>query len=165
MMGAVRSWLLSLIAVSLACAVADALMPQGAVKRVGRLVCGLAMVLAILTPLARLDLEDSQRWLEDWLADTRLREEELSKQAGESLKSIIEAECAAYIVDKAAQLGADCGARVLCQATEDGIYLPVRTEVTGTLTVTIQRKLIQAIQTDLGVPEEQQIYINEEEKP
>lgn len=56
MMGAVRGWLLSLIAVSLACATADALMPPGAVKRVGRLVCGLAMALTMLSTLVRLDV-------------------------------------------------------------------------------------------------------------
>ena len=53
MMGAVRSWLLAVIAVSLLCAVAEALMPSGAVKRVGRLVCGLVLVGAILSPAAR----------------------------------------------------------------------------------------------------------------
>ena len=36
MMGAVRGWLLAVIAVSLLCAVADALMPPGGVRRVGR---------------------------------------------------------------------------------------------------------------------------------
>lgn len=52
MMGAVRSWLLAVIAASLLCAVAGALMPPGGVKRVGRLVCGLVMLAAVLSPLA-----------------------------------------------------------------------------------------------------------------
>ena len=47
MIGAVRSWLLGLIAVSLVCALADALIPKGAVKRAGRLVCGLTLLAAI----------------------------------------------------------------------------------------------------------------------
>ena len=60
-MGAVRSWLLTVIAASLICALADALMPPGAVRRVGRLVCGLVLLGAILTPLARLDLSGGWR--------------------------------------------------------------------------------------------------------
>ena len=37
MMEGARMWLLSLLAVSLLCALADALMPPGAVRKVGRL--------------------------------------------------------------------------------------------------------------------------------
>ena len=56
MIGAVRSWLLAVTAVSLLCALAGALMPKGPVERVGRLVCGLVMLAAVLSPLARPDL-------------------------------------------------------------------------------------------------------------
>ena len=63
-MTAVRSWLLAVIAVSLLCAVADALMPQGAIKRVGKLVCGLVLIGAVLSPGASLDAEEGQRWLD-----------------------------------------------------------------------------------------------------
>lgn len=162
MIGAARSWLLALVSVSLLCAVADALMPKGAVRRVGRLVCGLTLVASILTPLARLDLEGSQRWLEDWLAQTRLREEELDRAVGGQLKTLIERDCAAYIVDKAAQLGLDCTARVECERSEDGVYLPARTETSGLWTAGAQEKLIRVIETDLGVPRERQFYVEEE---
>ena len=64
MMGAVRSWLLAVIAASLLCAVAGALMPPGGVKRVGRLVCGLVLLGAVLSPAATLDAAEGQRWLE-----------------------------------------------------------------------------------------------------
>ena len=160
MIGAARNWLLALVSVSLLCAVADALMPKGAVRRVGRLVCGLTLVASILTPLARLDLEGSQRWLEDWLAQTRLREEELDRAVGGQLKTLIERDCAAYIVDKAAQLGYTCSAQVECEETPEGIYRPVRAEVRG-LPRDGGRRLIEAIVQDLGVPEEE-IYLEEE---
>ena len=40
MIEGVRLWLLSILTVSLVCALADAMMPAGAVKKVDRLVCG-----------------------------------------------------------------------------------------------------------------------------
>lgn len=165
MIGAVRSWLLAVIAVSLLCAVADALMPAGAVKRVGRLVCGLVLMGAILSPIASLDVEGGRRWLDGYLASVRYREAELEETVNSQMKVIIEQEYAAYILDKAAQLGLNCTARVKCELSEDGLYLPVRTEVTGLRTAGDQEKLIQAIETDLGVPAERQFYTEEEEKP
>jgi len=165
MMGAVRSWLLAVISVSLLCAVAGALMPQGAVKRVGRLVCGLVLLAAILSPLAGLDVEAGQEWLDSYLYDMEHREAELKETVNSQLKTIIEEEYAAYIVDKAAQLGADCSARVECEESAEGLYLPVRAEITGATTVSVQSKLIRAIEEELGIPAQSQIYVDEEEMP
>ena len=164
-MGAVRSWLLTVIAASLICALADALMPPGAVRRVGRLVCGLVLLGAILSPLARLDLSGSQRWLQDYLASLENREAELAETVNEQMKVIIEQEYAAYIVDKAAELGWTCTARVTCERSEEGLYLPVRTEVTGPQTAGVPAQLVQSIAEDLGVPKKAQVYINKEEMP
>ena len=165
MMGAVRSWLLAVIAVSLLCAVAEALMPSGAVKRVGRLVCGLVLVGAILSPAARLDVDGGRRWLERYLFSVHAREAELEHEVNGQMKIIIEQEYAAYILDKAAQLGLDCTVRVECGLSEEGLYLPVRTEVAGLSTAGSQRELIRIIKEDLGVPEPEQLYITEEDTP
>ena len=165
MMGAVRSWLLAVIAAALLCAVAKTLMPSGAVKRVGRLVCGLVLIGAILSPLGTPDLEGSRRWLEEYTTSLRAREAELEETANSQIKVIIEQKLAAYIVDKAAQLGVICRARVECKLSEDGLYLPVRTEVYGVMTADVQSELIRTIASDLGVPAQSQIYVEEEEMP
>ena len=157
--------MLAIIAVSLLCAVADALMPPGAVRRVGRLVCGLVLLGAVLSPLRELDAAAGQRWLEDCLASVDRREEELKNEVNSQMKTIIEQEYAAYIVDKAAELGLDCAVRVECRLSEDGLYLPVRAEVSGCRTASAQTRLIRIISEDLGIPDSDQIYINEEEMP
>ena len=164
-MTAVRSWLLAVIAVSLLCAVADALMPQGAIKRVGKLVCGLVLIGAVLSPGASLDAEEGQRWLDSCLSGAEWREEELKSEVNSQMKTIIEQEYAAYIVDKAAGLGLTCTVQVECALSEDGLYLPVRTEVAGPQTAEVQAQLIRIISEDLGVPDSAQIYIDKEELP
>lgn len=165
MIGAVRSWLLAVTAVSLLCALAGALMPKGPVERVGRLVCGLVMLAAVLSPLAGPDLGEGQRWLEDYLASVGQREAELTQEVDDQMKTIIEGEYAAYIVDKAARLGLTCSARVECVRSEEGLYLPVRTEVSGALGEGERARLVQIIGEDLGVPESEQRYIGEEDAP
>ena len=164
-MGAVRGWLLTVIGASLICALADALMPPGAVRRVGRLVCGLVLLGAILSPLTQLDLPGGQRWLEDYLASLEAREEDLTETVNSQMKVIIEREYAAYIVDKAARLGLTCGLRVECGLSEEGLYLPVRVRVTGALTEEERARIAGMIAEDLGVPESEQLYITEEDVP
>ena len=108
MMAGVGSWLLSITGASVLCALADGLMPAGPVRRVGRLVCGLVLLAVILAPLAQLDLEGGQRWLEEYHLGLEDRTQELERQVDEQMKTIIEQEYAAYIVDKAAEMGKDC---------------------------------------------------------
>ncbi len=164
-MGAARGWLLAVIAASLLCALADALMPQGAVKRVGKLVCGLVLIAAILSPAASLDLAEGQDWLEDYFANLDSRTAELKETVNSQRKAIIEGECGAYIVDKAEEFGWTCTARVVCEPTEEGLYLPVRAEVSGPLTEEARARLCRVLAEDLGIPEEAQLYIEEEEMP
>ena len=162
MIGAVRGWLLTVISVCLLCAVAGALAPRGPVKGVVRLACGLTLLAAVLSPLVQLDVESGRRWLEDYLSAVESREAELREEVNSQMKPIIEQEYAAYIVDKAAQLGLDCTARVECGEPEEGVYLPDRAEVRGILSEEEQARLSQIITQDLGIPGER-IYIGEGE--
>ena len=162
MMAGVQLWLRSVLAVSLLCALADALTPQGGVKRVQRLVCGLVLAAAALGPAVRLDVEGGRRWLETCLEDLELRRDQLEEETG--MKSIIERSFAAYIVDKAAQLGlSPVQARVECRE-EDGVYLPQRLWVSGPLAQEEREELSRALEEELGVAREAQTY-DEEEKP
>ena len=162
MMGAARLWLLSILSVSLVCALADALMPPGAVRRVGRMVCGLVLMSAILSPLVDLDLEGGSRWLEDYLAAVEQRETELEKQVDEGRKAIIAERYEAYILDKAAQLGLSCTVEVECRTEEDGVCLPERVRITGALSAQEKVQLAELLEEELGVAPEEQIYIEEE---
>ena len=152
MMAGIREWLLSVLAVSLLCAVAGSLMPKGPVKGVGKLVCGLVLAAAVVSPAASLDLSGGRQWLDSWDAGLELREEELKKQVDGEMKTIIQQEYEAYILDKAAQLGAVCTARVECCGEETGVYLPQRVWVGGTLSQGQREELAQALEEELGLP-------------
>ena len=51
MMDALRSWMLSVTAAAILCALADCVMPQGGVRRAGRIVAVLVMAAAVLAPI------------------------------------------------------------------------------------------------------------------
>ena len=92
------------------------------------------------------------------------REAELREQTDQTMKGIIETECAAYIVDKAASFGIPCSARVECQAGEEGTFLPVRARVTGPLTQGQRDQLARILEEDLGIPKAGQRYDDSEEE-
>lgn len=163
MIGALREWLLSVTAAAILCALAQGLIPPGPVRRVGRLTAGLVMAAALLSPLASLKGVEPEEWLESWQPQEEVQE--LEQQRDETMKTIIEEECSAYIVDKAAQLGAECRVEVLCAPEGDGAFLPWQVTVTGDLTSVQREQLTQQIQEDLGVPPERQQYGTKEESP
>ena len=153
MMEAARQWLLGVLSVCLVCALAEALMPKGGVKRVGQLVCGLVMALAILAPAAELDLDGGQRWLENYFTGIGRREDELEEQVNMGMKTIIEERYAAYIVDKAAGLGLSCAVRVICEPDGEGLWLPVRAELTGAAAPEARAELAALLEAELGLTE------------
>jgi stage III sporulation protein AF len=128
-------------------------------------VCGLVLLCAVLGPLARLDISGGQQWLDDYFLQLNLREKELEGQVNEQMKIIIERQYAAYIVDKAAEMGLSCTARVTCRVGEDGLFVPDTTEVALFCTDQEQSRLTQDIAQQLGVPMQRQTYYSEEELP
>lgn len=164
MIGAARSWLLSVIAVALLCAIADALMPPGPVRRVGKLVCGLVTIAAVLSPLTTLDVSRGEAWLADWAVSLDSRTAALEEVVDGQMKDIIERDCAAYILDKAVELGLICTVKVECRTGEEGLCLPVRAEISGAMTEDQRTRLVQIVTEDLGIPEGQ-ICIGEEGAP
>ena len=163
-MALVREWLLGVTAAAILAALAGSLMPPGAVRQVGKLACGLLLVWAMLRPL--LSAGGTEGISLPDLSGLEQEEQLLRQQTAQSLKAVIESRCAAYIADKAAQLGTLCQVEVECRAGEDGVFLPDQARLYGSFSDAQQSRLTEWIQTDLGIPPERQSYfIVEEESP
>ena len=158
MMELVGNWLTGVTAAAILCALANSLMPDGPVRRVGRLACGLAVLAAVLGPVLRLEPMEPEAWLEEY-------GQVMAVQRQETVGAVIEQSCAAYIADKAAELGAACTAQVTCASAGGEGWLPDRVMVRGTLTPAQRAALSRTIWTELGVPEAHQSFETEEESP
>lgn len=165
MIDGVRNWLMAVIAASALCALADGLMPAGPVKGVGKVVCAMVLMCAVLSPVARLDLTAGQRWVEEYFHGLEQERKELSGQVDEQMKVVIEREYAAYIEDKAAQMGITCTVLVESRMDEEGLWVPDRIRVRGPLSDVEQSRLSQLIYEDLGVHPERQSYTLEGDAP
>lgn len=166
MMEALRNWLLALIAVSILCAAAESLIPTGGVKTVGQLVCGLVVLCVLVQPLAALRGYSIADWLEEYAQSLQMEEEHLEKQVNSNRKTVIEDCCATYISDKAAELGTPCRVQVQCSMQADGLYLPESVQLWGDFDAVAQSRLTQLLETELGIPTDQQTYyLAKEEMP
>ena len=155
-----RNWILSLTGTALVCAAALRLTPEGRVKPVVRLLCGVCMAAALLSPLMGTALESYP--LE--LARYRARGEAIAGE-GTAIRAdldrdIIERETEAYILDKARTLGVPLtGAHVALRWSTEGVWLPESAELTGPY----DPRLAGIIEAELGIPRSAQNWREHEE--
>lgn len=166
MMAGIKEWLMGIIMLSILCAAADSLMPEGAVRKVGKLVCAMALLCGMLRPVSSLKGMDLAHYLREYSAMVEETQLELERKTAVQQKTVIEEHCAAYIADKAAQLGVVCRVEVECEPTQEGIWLPARVALTGRFSDVEQSRMTQFLQRQFGVGvEEQSYFITGEAEP
>ena len=99
MMEVIKSWLVGITCAAMVVALAEGLMPEGTVRKIGRLTGGLVLLLAVTRPLISLDPAALTEMLggdvQSWSG-----EEATLEQANEDLmKTIIAERTGAYILD------------------------------------------------------------------
>lgn len=165
MMELLKQWLVGITCAALAAALADGLAPKGSGKQIVRLAGGLLLLLAVVKPLAEADLSSlaasvsaQVAWEQD---DGAWEEANLG-----AMKIIIGERTGAYILDKAAELGAACEmVSVECAVGEENIPYPAAVTVTGTLTPAQKAALIRIIEADLAISEACQTYVSGRQTP
>lgn len=157
-MDAVRSWALGVACAAVAAAMAESLCPKGTVKRIAALAGSLLLAIALLRPLAQWKDFDLASNLERYRAELEPYSGRLAAENENLMRELIVEKVAAYIVDKAAELGFSCTALVEVQPGEDGTPLPWSVEIVGGYTSGQQKALTQLIEETLGISAERQTY-------
>ncbi len=153
MLDFLRSWILGLAGAAVFCAVITELCPGGSTKKVLKLLCGLVMAMALISPLIKGELPAYSINM----AKYRTRADEISASAKESADSysraIIEEQCRAYILDKALALGVDVkDASVILRWNDGGFWYPAEC----TIEAEYNTALAESIESELGLGEESQ---------
>lgn len=146
---------MGVVAAALAVALAQALTPEGTVKKVGRLVGGLVLLLAVVGPLGRLDPAD----LAVAAAAYSTAGPEEAEQGGEEvMKTLIAQKAGAYIEDKGDALGCVCTADVEVEKDDSGWPVPWSVRICGSWTAEQKQTLSRAVAEDLAIPAERQDF-------
>ena len=158
-MTVLKDWLLGVTAAAMLLALAEGLMPKGAVRQIGKLTGGLVLMAAILQPVLKLDYHTMAGALSRYRDDLGIYEAEPKTENFRLMKSIIEAQSAAYIRDKAADLGIECRVVVTCGAqTEEEYPYPTAVTVEGALSDAEIQQMRLLIEGDLAIPVQAQTY-------
>lgn len=147
----IKEWLLGVTCAAMVLALAESLAPEGGVKRVCRLAGGLVLLLAAIGPVIRTEPADLSRMLEEYIAVSQDYTGELEEKNEDLYETIIEEHTAAYILDKAKQMGISCQVSVTVIRGEDGVPRPDAVRVTGALTEEQADRLGRMLEEDLGI--------------
>ena len=154
MIGALRTWLLSIIAAGLVLSILYALLPKGRLRPIVRTAGGVVLMLVILRPLTELDLEGFAVSYDDYAREIRELTEQYRAADTAELAAIIERETAAYISDKGAALGVNCHAVVETEL-RSGVPYPCAVTLDVERNETLGAACIAA---DLGIGKEAQVW-------
>lgn len=158
MMELIRQWLLGMACAAMAAALAQSLAPEGGPKRICRLASGLVLLLATVQPLLRLDEGALARLAGDFPASVGGYTDALEEENDLLYQSIIERQTAAYISDKAAQLGLSCQVEVRYQYDQDATPYPYEASIRGEWTQEQRQQLERILEQDLGIPIQRQLF-------
>lgn len=158
-------WVVGLAGAALCCGLALSLTPRGRVHRVLRLVCGMVMVIALISPLMDIDIGElsvNSAYYRERLGDLQGRTQETSDRLS---RTIIEEECAAYILDKAQVIGLDIQAvSVTAKWGDEGWFYPCEAHITANGGSEEQRgRLAAFIEGELGIERERQYWDGKED--
>lgn len=154
MIGAVREWLTSVVAVTLLLTAVQTLVPEGSLRKISSFTGGLVLLAALLQPVLKTDLSRIRLDFEGYSSAVREREEELNRAGERELAAVIAAKTEAYILDKAALLGLSVTVRVETETGADGIPLPAAAELSGGWSAELAAYMVQ----ELGIPKERQVW-------
>lgn len=153
----IRTWTGGMIYTAMLCGVLTIITPEGRVKNVVKLLCGIAVVAAIISPLVKADI----RAYSAYLAEYRLEAERITKGAQEDSKNLnrsyIEEKCEAYILDKAKNCGtAIYAVKVRAEWSTEGFWYPVSAEISSDAGSEERLRLSGIIEAELGIAADEQ---------
>jgi hypothetical protein len=159
MMEVLRSYLLSIIAAAVVCWIATALLPKtGSISALGKLLTGVFMTVTILSPVVSWKLPDIGKLTSSFDTDAAEAVSVGKSISQEAISAIIKQQCEAYILDKAADFGAQI--EVTVSVTMDAVPIPCGVRISGAYSPYARLRLGEIIHQELGIGEEAQNWIN-----
>ena len=152
-------YVLSLLCAGILCGIAPVFLQDSGTKNIAKMLGGLFLAITLLSPLPGLNVEEIiGNLLPDTVPAERLTQEGQAMST-EAMAQFIMTETQAYILDKAAVIGADIDIRI--ELSQDEIPIPAAATIDGQVTQAQRNYLQKLLKEDLGITEEAQRWISE----
>ncbi len=152
-----RNWIMSILACGVLFCMAEAILPQGPVRSVGRMAIGLVLFLVVLRPLTGAVPQAIAAFLQvevDVVSEDQL----CLQQTNESyLETIMREKSEEYIEEQAEALGLAVTAEVSC-VWQEGLPIPDAATVEGTSAESEVQPLLDTVEQELGIRRERIRY-------
>lgn len=153
----ISGWVRSIAATALISSVALAITPKGKVQRVLKAVCGVLIIIAVISPIANGAVSDISLDLAEYRASTDKIVGNAQTANMNLSRSIIEDDLEEYILDKAKEMGVgEITAEINSEWSDDGYWYPREVTLTGEIDALSRNKLSSVIESELGIPIERQ---------
>ena len=147
--------LFRVVAAALAFSLISAIPLKRTFRRIVNAACGALLLMILLGPLLRLRAVDPEAYLKQFRLEDGLIDEAMEDGRNRTGALITEQTCA-YILDKAAALGAEVKVEVTLAALSEHYQYPYAAVLTGRWTPEQKRELSDYLSQTLGIPPERQ---------
>lgn len=157
-MEGIREYLLSVTAAAMLCGIVTALTGEkGSQAGLVKLICGLFLCFTVISPYAKVRIEDFSDYASDILTEGERAAQEGEDYSAQALRQIISDETRAYIMDKAETYGAEIQVEV--ELSRDDPPVPKGCTISGSISPYVRQQLKKMLINDLGIPEENQTWM------
>ena len=151
-----RQYIILVVALSIVLAILSKLTEKTATHKIFKVVSGIVLTVALLSPLRDIDLSTYISQIDSVEFDAKEAATYGEEIYTQNMRTIIEQQCQAYILEKAAQLGVTIQISIQCDNSE--VPTPSYAEISGNVSPYIRRTLADIIFREIGIPEENQLW-------
>ncbi len=151
-------WLLSVVGTAFLIAIADGLMLEKRVKEVGGLIGGMLLLLTLLSPLLQVHMGDLELSMDQYLEEIDQKIVFYQENQNEDFALRIKEDTESYIETVAQKMGLEITTDIEIKVAENGVPTPCRVRISGPY----HAGLAKQIESDLGLPPEQQEWNTKE---
>lgn len=157
-MAEIREYLIGVAAAAILCGIVTAMSEEKGFLGSGmKLLTGLLMALALVSPWASIPLDGLFGWTQSIQADAGSLVHQGQSIGEETYRKVIKQRLEAYILDEAQALGLDLSVAVTL--AEDGVPIPVSAELTGSASPYLKQRMTLFLANELGIEREDQKWI------
>lgn len=159
-MDTLRQYILSVTAAAILCGVLRDLIPEkGAAGQLLKLISGIFLAFAAISPVKELEIPNLQAYMDVFSAQGEVFSDQGKDLSADAMAGIIKDRSEAYILDKAGVLAAEISVEV--ELTDDPLPAPAAVRIYGSVSPYARAALETMIETELGIPKEDQIWIGQ----
>ncbi len=156
-MNALRTYLLSVASASLLTGVVLSLLPKGRLHSIIRLVGALILIVTVVSPVLKLDLEMMTADWEQIRTDASGIQQSALEESEQLFSQLIKEQCETYISDRADRLGLELDVQII-MGYDDHPY-PIGAKLQGRIGAEDKQYMSDMIEQDLGIPTQQQEWV------